>query len=172
MRTSKKSPHLAGSVRSNHTISTGALTTVLGQLACVSGGFNWKSCNLDEDTVQCSLLGLADRFPFHLPSGTACSLMTNVTDVTRRCFDRSSDSISMFRSVFLVISEIAVSNALYRRFAQTRITAKAEEASDRAVSHAMAVMTASRFAIATRSKRPRKEATYSASGQSASLRRQ
>jgi hypothetical protein len=42
----------------------------------------------------------------------------------------------MFRSVFLVISEIAVSNALYRRFAQTRITAKAEEASDRAVSHA------------------------------------
>jgi hypothetical protein len=95
---------------------------------------------------------------FHL-FGTACSLMTKVTGVTRRCFDRSSDSISMFRSVFLVISEIAVSNALYRRFAQTRITAKAEEASDRAVSHATAVMTASSFAIATRSKRPRKEAT-------------
>jgi len=46
-----------------------------------------------------------------------------------------------------------------RWFAQTRITVKAEEASDRAVSHAMAVMTASSFAIATRSKRPRKEAT-------------
>jgi len=38
---------------------------------------------------------------FHL-FGTACSVMTKVTDVTRRCFDRSSDSIEMLMSVFLV----------------------------------------------------------------------
>ena len=48
-----------------------------------------------------------------------------------------SDSISMLMSVFLVISVIAVSNALWPRFAQTRITVKAEEASDRALSTAI-----------------------------------
>jgi hypothetical protein len=32
--------------------------------------------------------------------------------VTRRCFDRSSDSIAIFKSVFLVISIIAVSGAV------------------------------------------------------------
>ena len=39
-RTIMRRTHLAGSVRSDHTISIGALTTVLGQLACVSGSFN------------------------------------------------------------------------------------------------------------------------------------
>jgi hypothetical protein len=34
------SPSVAGLVRSDQTISIGALTTVLGQLACVSGSFN------------------------------------------------------------------------------------------------------------------------------------
>src|SRR5260370_31795684 len=62
----QKSLHLAGSVRSNHTISIGALTTVLGQLACVSGGFNWEFCNLDEDTVQSSLLGFNRHFSLSL----------------------------------------------------------------------------------------------------------
>jgi hypothetical protein len=37
--------------------------------------------------------------------------MTNITDVTRRCFDRTSDSISIRMSVFLAISVIAVSSA-------------------------------------------------------------
>ena len=65
----------------------------------------------------------------------------------------------MLMSVFLVISTIAVSSALWRRFAQTRITVKAEEASDRAVSHAMAVMTASGFRYRNSLQAPRKEAT-------------
>jgi hypothetical protein len=95
---------------------------------------------------------------FHL-FGTACSLMTKVTDRDPPMFDRSSDSIAMLMSVFLLITAIAVSSALWRKFAQTRITVKRRRAGDRAVSHAMAVMTASSFAIATRSKRPRKEAT-------------
>ena len=55
---------------------------------------------------------------FHL-FGTACSLMTKVTDVTRRCFDRSSDWIATFKSVFRLISAMAVSNALWRKFAHT-----------------------------------------------------
>jgi hypothetical protein len=42
-----------------------------------------------------------------------------VTDVTRPCFVRASDSIAMPMSVFLVISAIAISNALGRKFAQT-----------------------------------------------------
>jgi len=33
-------------------------------------------------------------------SGNACSFIANVTEVTRRCFDRSSDWIATFRSVF------------------------------------------------------------------------
>ena len=39
-----------------------------------------------------------------------CSLTTKITAVTRRCFDCSSDSSAMFKSVFLLISEMAVSN--------------------------------------------------------------
>jgi hypothetical protein len=39
-------------------------------------------------------------------------LNRKVTDVTRRCFDRSSDLISTCKSVLLVISAIAVSSAL------------------------------------------------------------
>jgi hypothetical protein len=50
---------------------------------------------------------------------TAWALIEKVTDVTRRYFDRASDTIAMLMSVFLVISVIAVSNALCRKFAQT-----------------------------------------------------
>jgi hypothetical protein len=39
--------------------------------------------------------------------------------VVTRCFALSNDSSSMFRLVFLLISAIAVFNALWRRFAQT-----------------------------------------------------
>lgn len=53
------------------------------------------------------------------PSGTTCSLIAKLTVVTRRCFDRTSDSSSIFRSVFRLISAIAVSTALWRKFAQT-----------------------------------------------------
>jgi hypothetical protein len=53
------------------------------------------------------------------PFGTAWALIENVTNVARRCVDRASDSIAMLMSVFLVISAIAISNALCRKFAQT-----------------------------------------------------
>jgi hypothetical protein len=49
---------------------------------------------------------------FESPSGKAWALITKVNDVTHRWSDRSSDSISMLMSVFLVISVIAVSSAL------------------------------------------------------------
>jgi hypothetical protein len=57
----------------HHTISIGALTTVLGRLACVSGSFNWEFCNLDEATVQCSLLGFNRHLFFlnHRPAPLA-----------------------------------------------------------------------------------------------------
>jgi hypothetical protein len=51
--------------------------------------------------------------------GTSCSSIAKVTDVTRRCFDRSSDLIAIFKSVFLVISTIAVSKPAGESFAQS-----------------------------------------------------
>jgi len=49
---------------------------------------------------------------FESPSGKAWALITKVNDVTRRWSDRSNDSSAIFRSVFLLISAIAVSSAL------------------------------------------------------------
>ena len=54
------------------------------------------------------------------PSGTAWAFIAKITGVvTRRCFDRTSDAIEMLMSAFLVISAIALSSALWRKFAQT-----------------------------------------------------
>jgi hypothetical protein len=55
---------------------------------------------------------------FHL-FGTVCSLIAKITVVTRRCFDRTNDSITTFKSVFLLIPATAVSKALWRKFAQS-----------------------------------------------------
>jgi hypothetical protein len=60
------------------------------------------------------------RPKFESPFGIAWALIAKVNVVTRRCFDRPSDSSAIFKSVFLLISAIAVSNALWRKFAQTR----------------------------------------------------
>ena len=45
-------------------------------------------------------------------------VLKSILQLTRRCFDRSSDSIAMFKSVFLLISAMAVSNARWRKFAR------------------------------------------------------
>jgi hypothetical protein len=52
------------------------------------------------------------------PFGIALVLIVKVNAVIRRCLDRSSDWSEMFKSVFSLISEIAVFNALWRKFAQ------------------------------------------------------
>jgi hypothetical protein len=49
---------------------------------------------------------------------TDCPVIAKVTVVSRRCFDRSSDSIGMFVPIFSVISAIAEFSTLWRKFAQ------------------------------------------------------
>jgi hypothetical protein len=46
--------------------------------------------------------------------GTAWHLIAKVRVVTRRYFDRPSDSSEMFKSVFSLISAMAVYKALWR----------------------------------------------------------
>ena len=58
-------------------------------------------------------------FPFGSSSYFSWALIAKVKVVTRRCFDRPRDWSSMFKSVFLLISVMAVSNAHWRKFAQT-----------------------------------------------------
>jgi hypothetical protein len=50
----------------------------------------------------------------HRPAALAPEI-EKVTNVTRRCFDRSSDSIAIFKSVFLEISTIPTSSARCRK---------------------------------------------------------
>lgn len=64
------------------------------------------------------MLGFIWRFCFHSPSAIPCSAITNVTASTLRCFNLSNDSTSILKSVFLLISAIPTSNALWRKFAQ------------------------------------------------------
>jgi hypothetical protein len=45
-------------------------------------------------------------------------LIAKVNPVTRRYFDRSIELSLILKSVFLLISAIATSNALWRKFAQ------------------------------------------------------
>src|SRR5262245_51032183 len=53
------------------------------------------------------------------PSDTVRALMAKINAFTCRWAPRSSDSTVMFKSVFLLISAMATSNAVCRRLAQT-----------------------------------------------------
>jgi hypothetical protein len=74
-----------------------------------SKNHNFQELLLEPDWLYLPALGSRD----------VRALIAKINAITRRCPDRSSDSIAMFKSVFVLISAMATFNARWRRFAET-----------------------------------------------------